>query len=78
MPMLHDDDPPALVWSAVGLAVALAVLAWALSMQGCCTTHYRYDGSRYYRADECPWGGRVVCDSATRLPDPATWTEGCR
>ena len=54
---------------------------WApllLALAGCCTTHYRYDGARYYRADVCPWGERVVCDSATRLPDPATRTEGCR
>jgi len=45
---------------------------------GCCRIEYRYDGARYYRADVCPWGQRVVCDSATRLPDPATMTGGCR
>lgn len=48
----------------------------------CCTSHYRDDGRvgerRYYRIDRCFGGERVVCDSATRLPDPATWTEGCR
>ncbi len=45
---------------------------------GCCTVAYRYDGERYYRVDRCLTGEKVVCDSATRLPDPATWTEGCR
>ncbi len=63
-------------WRAV--AAVLAVLALAASLDGCCTTYYRRDGQRYYRMDSCPWGDEVVCDSATRLPDPATWTEGCR
>ena len=56
----------------IRLLAALALLA------GCCTVHYRYDGARYYRTDVCPWGERVVCDSATRLPDSVTQTEGCR
>lgn len=59
--------------------LALALLAGCVALQpACCSVRYRYDGQRYYRADVCPWGERVVCDSATRLPDPATWTEGCR
>lgn len=49
-----------------------------LALAGCCTVAYRYDGARYYRVDRCPWGESVACDSATRLPDPVTWTEGCR
>ena len=60
------------LWRRFRLWLSLLLLA------GCCATHYRYDGARYYRADVCPWGEEVVCDSATRLPDPVTWTEGCR
>lgn len=46
-----------------------------------CKTHYRDDGvvtpghRRYYAVQVCE---RVLCDSATRLPDPATQTGGCR
>lgn len=71
----HDQT-----YTAPAIAIALVALVCGLAsaMTSCCTTHYRYDGTRYYRADVCPWGDRVVCDSATRLPDPATWTEGCR
>ena len=47
-------------------------------LSGCCTAVYRYDGQRYYKQVDCPWGATVECDSATRLPDPATWTGGCR
>lgn len=56
----------------VFVVIAVATVA------GCCRSYYRYDGERYYKKVECPWGERVECDSATRLPDPATWTEGCR
>lgn len=65
------------------MRVALA-FALALALAACCRSYYRDDGRagerRYYRVDVCTWplGERVVCDSATRLPDPATWTEGCR
>jgi hypothetical protein len=53
-------------------------LALLAAMSSCCTAVYRYDGARYYKAVECPWGTTVECDSVTRLPDPATWTDGCR
>ncbi len=61
---------------------ALAVALAAVALAACCTVAYRDDGRvgqrRYYRAKICPWGATVTCDSATRLPDPVTWTEGCR
>ena len=46
-----------------------------------CTKHYRDDGDptkghhRYYAIQVCE---KVLCDSATRLPDPPTMTGGCR
>jgi hypothetical protein len=46
-----------------------------------CSTHYRDDGDktpghrRYYAVQVCE---KVLCDSLTRLPDPATATGGCR
>ena len=46
-----------------------------------CSMHYRDDGvttpghNRYYKVQVCE---KVVCDSATRLPDPETQTGGCR
>lgn len=55
-----------------------AVVAILVLCCGCCTYYYGYDGHRYYKARECPWGVSVECDSATRLPNPVTWTEGCR
>ena len=62
------------------LSAACAIVSIILLSQlvGCCTAAYRFDGARYYKVSQCPWGERVVCDSATRLPDPATWTTGCR
>jgi len=60
------------------VAAAIASVILLSYLVGCCSTHHRFDGARYYRVDKCPWGERVVCDSATRLPDPATWTTGCR
>jgi hypothetical protein len=57
--------------------MAKTILLLAL-LSGCCTAVYRYDGQRYYKQIDCPWGATVECDSATRLPDPATWTGGCR
>lgn len=59
-------------------------LALLLLLTGCgavCVTHYRDDGDqtpghhRYYAVQVCE---KVLCDSATRLPDPATKTGGCR
>ena len=67
-----------LLHAILSALLAIASVALLANLAGCCSTHYRYDGARYYRVDECPWGERVVCDSATRLPDPATWTTGCR
>jgi hypothetical protein len=60
------------------LAATFVAILLDLVVVGCCSTFYRYDGKRYYKKVECPWGGHVECDSATRLPDPATWTGGCR
>lgn len=60
---------------------AKMVLTFVVAMvvaTACCSAHYRRFDGRYYKAIECPWGDHVECDSATRLPDPATWTEGCR
>lgn len=65
--------------TAWALVIGLFVLLlFDMLVVGCCRSYYRYDGKRYYKAVECPWGKSVECDSATRLPDPATWTEGCR
>ena len=61
-------------------------LALLLLLTGCCAPavcvkHYRDDGDktpghhRYYAVQVCE---RVLCDSETRLPDPATKTGGCR
>jgi hypothetical protein len=62
-----------------------AVLAMLATMDACtpmaCRVHYRDDGiatpghRRYYAVQVCE---KVLCDSATRLPDPATMTGGCR
>ena len=71
---MRDDLRHAILSAACAIA-SVVLLSYLV---GCCSAHYRFDGSRYYRADQCPWGERVVCDSATRLPDPATWTTGCR
>jgi hypothetical protein len=69
------NDLKHVILSAITAIVAVLLLA---HLTGCCSAYYRYDGERYYKAVECPWGKSVECDSATRLPDPATWTEGCR
>lgn len=72
------DVAAAVVQHSVIVAIMFGALLLLALLAGCCTVAYRHDGQRYYRQDSCPWGERVVCDSATRLPDPATWTEGCR
>ena len=65
--------------NVISLLVGLFILMlFDLMVVGCCETYYRFDGERYYKQVECPWGKNVKCDSATRLPDPATWTDGCR
>lgn len=60
-------------------------LLFAVLLTGCspavCSMHYRDDGittpghNRYYKVEVCE---KVLCDSATRLPDPATKTGGCQ
>lgn len=61
------------------LLLGLALLA---ACSAPCRVRYLYDGSGdrpYYKLRECPGRLPVVeCDSATRLPDPATWVQGCR
>ena len=63
------------------LFLLLVVLLDACSAPVVCATHYRDDGDstpghrRYYAVQVCE---KVLCDSETRLPDPATKTGGCR
>ena len=61
------------------------LLLLTIAIAGCtpavCAKHYRDDGDataghrRYYAVQVCE---KVLCDSETRLPDPATKTGGCR
>jgi hypothetical protein len=62
------------------------MMRWLLILlAGCtpavCELQYRDDGitapghNRYYKVQVCE---KVLCDSPTMLPDPATKTGGCR
>lgn len=84
----HDPQPPIdprWKWGCVFLFGA-AVVALVLALPGCSPVacFNRDDGNtapgahRYYRACVVDGHLKVKCDSATELPDPATWENGCR
>lgn len=64
----------AIVVAGIALAVSSAFSGCAGSQQPLCRSYYRFDGTVYYRVDECDGQPpKVICTSPVKPP-----TETCR